>query len=345
MARWQLGDKDAARKWYLAGAAWMERYAAKDEEQRRFRAEAATLLGISVPADPGGQPAPQDERQLYTLILDAYPEAAWAYLRRGLAYVRAGEAQKAQTDYEQAVAQYTRAIQASARWALFANRANAYAELGKWEKASADYAEAIQDEACDLITRYRHGLLRLHLGDRDGYRKACGIMSDRFSKQENVAGTELALWVCVLAPDSVADLSRLVQWAERLLAAQPNNIVYMNTLGATLYRAGRFEDALKLLSKASIAYKPADELRSASAYNSLFLAMAHSRLQHAEEARKWMRKAISKIDASEQKKAAGEAASEPVPWNRRLTLRLLRTEAENLMKGQRQTPKQKDEPR
>jgi len=47
MARWQLGDKDEARKWYQKGVEWMEQKKAQDDEElRRFRAEAQGLLGI-----------------------------------------------------------------------------------------------------------------------------------------------------------------------------------------------------------------------------------------------------------------------------------------------------------
>jgi tetratricopeptide (TPR) repeat protein len=46
MAHWQLGDKETARKYYDQANARMAETAPKDDEQRRFRAEAAGLLGI-----------------------------------------------------------------------------------------------------------------------------------------------------------------------------------------------------------------------------------------------------------------------------------------------------------
>jgi tetratricopeptide (TPR) repeat protein len=46
MAHWQLGHKDEARKWYDKAIQWMEQNKPADEELRRFRAEAAELLGI-----------------------------------------------------------------------------------------------------------------------------------------------------------------------------------------------------------------------------------------------------------------------------------------------------------
>jgi tetratricopeptide (TPR) repeat protein len=44
MARWQLGDKKDARKWYDQAVQWMDKNQPKDEELGRFRAEAETLL-------------------------------------------------------------------------------------------------------------------------------------------------------------------------------------------------------------------------------------------------------------------------------------------------------------
>src|SRR5260370_18294218 len=50
MAKWQLGDKDEAREWYDKGVKRMAEETTKDAElRRRFRDEAAELLGIKPP--------------------------------------------------------------------------------------------------------------------------------------------------------------------------------------------------------------------------------------------------------------------------------------------------------
>jgi eukaryotic-like serine/threonine-protein kinase len=46
MAHWQLSEKETARKWYDQAVQWMEKNQPKNEELRRFRAEAEQLLGI-----------------------------------------------------------------------------------------------------------------------------------------------------------------------------------------------------------------------------------------------------------------------------------------------------------
>ena len=51
---------DTARNWYDRAVRWMNQRAPRDPELIRFRAEAATLLGLPVPSTstaPGTQPS------------------------------------------------------------------------------------------------------------------------------------------------------------------------------------------------------------------------------------------------------------------------------------------------
>src|SRR5205807_850000 len=68
---------------------------------------------------------------------------------------------------------------------------------------------------------------------------------------------------------------------------------------------------------------PASETAS-TAYARFFLAMAHQRLGHGEEARRWLSEAVRVADQE-------LAAKSPPPWNRRVTLQILRREAEGLI--------------
>jgi tetratricopeptide (TPR) repeat protein len=57
MARWQLGQRDEARTWYDKAVAWIRRKELENPELDRFRAEAATLLGLAdLPADVIARP-------------------------------------------------------------------------------------------------------------------------------------------------------------------------------------------------------------------------------------------------------------------------------------------------
>ncbi|NUQ65403.1 MAG: protein kinase [Pirellulales bacterium] len=53
MAHWQLGHEDEARQWYAKAVKWMDERRPRNEELRRFRAEAAELLRVQN-VSPGG---------------------------------------------------------------------------------------------------------------------------------------------------------------------------------------------------------------------------------------------------------------------------------------------------
>jgi tetratricopeptide (TPR) repeat protein len=50
-AYWQLGDKESARKWYDQAVQWTERNRPHDPQLRRFRQEAAEMLGVQDSTD------------------------------------------------------------------------------------------------------------------------------------------------------------------------------------------------------------------------------------------------------------------------------------------------------
>jgi tetratricopeptide (TPR) repeat protein len=52
MAHWQRGEKEQAHKWYEQAVQWMDKNQPANEELRRFRAEAAELLGAKDPPAP-----------------------------------------------------------------------------------------------------------------------------------------------------------------------------------------------------------------------------------------------------------------------------------------------------
>jgi tetratricopeptide (TPR) repeat protein len=60
MAHWHLGHKHESRQWYDRAVQWMKKNRPKDHELRRFRAEAAGLLGLEAQTEREGQTAPAD---------------------------------------------------------------------------------------------------------------------------------------------------------------------------------------------------------------------------------------------------------------------------------------------
>jgi tetratricopeptide (TPR) repeat protein len=329
MAHWQLDDADAARKWYLAAARWMEKFAPKNEELIRFRAEAAALLDISE-TETGARESTLDDRQLLKLVHDAWPDAAWPWMTRGRTHQALEKPDDAEADFRRALDAYTRRVELQPEfWALWAQRASASAELGEWEYAGRDFEKAVELNAAPAVW-YQLAIARLGANDRAGYRQICARIVERFVKAENVADADLLVWGCALAPESVVDYTELLGWAERLVAAHPKNFTRLNAHGAILYRAGRFQEALDRLNEARAAYGADDEQRTTMAYNDHFLAKTHHRLGHAGQARDLLKQAIGRTDQDRPDKSDARRRA-IAPWNRRLTLELLRSEAQSLI--------------
>jgi serine/threonine protein kinase/tetratricopeptide (TPR) repeat protein len=309
MARWQLGKKDEAARWYRLALRWMDEHKPTPgvrfgddqyhyEDLLRIRSEAAALLRLPELAPPEAQPGPIDVLGIANLLLEAGPSEALAYQNRG----------------------------------------NAYADSGRWDKAVADYAKAVELAPDQAQTWYFYALTRLGAADTKGYRSSCASILERFGKTEAPDTAYWAAWTCVVGPDAVAPPDRLVPLAEKALAKAPTSYDYLTTSGVALYRAGRFEEAVKRLGEADTAYKRDARFRQPVAYSWIFLAMAHHRLGQTEEARKWLDKAVQWMDQAGLEKGQDAASKIPMPWNRRLTLRLLRNEAETLIQGATTTP-------
>jgi tetratricopeptide (TPR) repeat protein len=216
---------------------------------------------------------------------------------------------------------------------VWIGRGNTYAELGQWKEAMADFSKAVELSNGESDSRYLLALAHLRVADVVGYRKLCTEMLEQFDLAAKTDSAHWALWTCALAADAVADWKVPQQLAEKALTANPKSYRFLNDHGVVLYRAGQYQRALERLTEAEMIYQLADHKQDAIAYNWLFLAMAHHRLRHVPEAQKWHQMAVQWID-QEMQKSKEAAAANPLPWNRRLTLQLLRRETEQLLAHQ-----------
>ena len=92
-------------------------------------------------------------------------------------------------------------------------------------------------------------------------------------------------WQASLIPTGINDREAFVRLAENAVDGLPANARHeaLNTLGAALYRAGRFEEAIRRLHEGINLRNGAEE-----PLDWPFLAMAHHRLGHVDEARRWL---------------------------------------------------------
>jgi tetratricopeptide (TPR) repeat protein len=199
---------------------------------------------------------------------------------------------------------------------LYARRGGAYARLEQWEKALADITRASELRPDDgWLIGHNRAVLYLAVGDEAGYRRVCAELLQRFGAGASLANAREAVWTGALRPDAVPDPSQFAHIAERVVAQEPKSAVNQRTLGAALYRAGRFEEAIQWLTRNG----------DGGFQGWPFLAMAHHRLGHAAEARQWLDKTI--------------ADAKPYDWVTRWELQLLRREARELIEGKAAEPK------
>jgi tetratricopeptide (TPR) repeat protein len=261
-----------------------------------------------------------------TKAIELDPDASLYWAHRG-------NAQNQMKKWDKAVADFSKALELSGDKAWFWDRrGEAYAELAQWEEATADFAKALEQEKNNPTHSYYLALTFLRRPDFAAYRKLCADMLGRFDSVAKTDATHSAVWTCVLAPDAVADWRVPLQLAEAVLVDNSKSNLALSLQGALLYRAGQFEEALKRLTEAERTYKPDDDQWSTIAFNWLFLALAHQRLGHTQEAKKWHDKAVQWIDLEMRKPNETAAFFLRLTWDRRLTLQLLRRESEELLR-------------
>jgi WD40 repeat protein len=199
-----------------------------------------------------------------------------------------------------------------------------YAESQQWDKAAAvfDRTCARQPQWCDIWLG--RAVTHLALRDNAGYRAACAGALARFRATPDLQAAATVSWACALGPDSGVDPAQLVRLAERAHAGNPGQYLYLRSLGACLFRAGRYKEALQRLQEASQAQPD-------SPMTGLLLALVHQKLGHPAEARRRLRQASRRMDDILADK------NRQVRWTEAAGLRLLRREAEEAV-GEPATP-------
>ena len=158
----------------------------------------------------------------------------------------------------------------------------------------------------------------------EGYRKACARLLERAERVDDERLFNDIAWMFVIGPDAVADYGPILQKARTAVESSPDESGSNNTLGVALYRAGKYDQAVERLNLA-VAKRGGEDTAS----DWIFLALAHHRLGHAEEAGKWLQKAAAWIDRHAAK----------LPWPHRLEMELFRAEANAVVKPGNNSPR------
>jgi WD40 repeat protein/tetratricopeptide (TPR) repeat protein len=187
------------------------------------------------------------------------------------------------------------------------------------------------------IARNRLAVLQLTLGRIDDYRATRDALLE-VSTEHSIPIANSIAWTSAFFEGSPEVVGRAIALAERLNTTR--NPSYLNTYGALLYRAHKFEEAIKQLEKATIirAQTRYDDRKDyGDTLDLLFSAMAKYRLSEAfparlEEAQADLKRALTRIDQMQvtPKIRYADDILERT-WNR-LEINLIRQEAEKLIK-------------
>ena len=211
---------------------------------------------------------------------------------------------------------------------FYSRRAELYAALGREDQAAADLAQAVARQIDEPETWRRHALFVVRQGDLDSYRRTCRQLLERFADRTDPETARTVQEALVLAPAALPP----GEWplpgprdprTGNLRHAAGGPVLH----AAVLYRLGRYREAIARMDETLRAYPPAgaDRPNEGTVIDWLFRAMAHQQLGEAAEARRWLDRALARIDQMERDGS--------LPWPYRLECNLLRREAEGLIQG------------
>jgi tetratricopeptide (TPR) repeat protein len=203
------------------------------------------------------------------------------------------------------------------------NRGYRYVQLGRWSQAASEFARASELQPDDACLWHFRAVAHLRAGEVRAYEQVCAAMVDRSEKTEDPKAAYHVVYSCVLRDGAIRDMARLVPLAR---VAAPYYYARPRVLGAALYRVGKYDEAVRYFETAAKTYPP-------RAGDWCFLAMAHHRLSHADEARRCLAEAARWIDEANRAELDDLTRTQPNwgEWHEPVVSQLLLREAEELL--------------
>jgi tetratricopeptide (TPR) repeat protein len=211
---------------------------------------------------------------------------------------------------------------------LWIARANYCGRRRGWQNAAAATVKVIELDPSDHLAWYHESVLKLQLGDAEGYRGICREMLARFSRSRIPNVVERTAKTCLLLPDAVGDPKLLLKVADQGVTgteAHGDYRWFALARGMAEYREGRFESAISWLRK---SVQPDSEARCLVGLGYVLLAMSQHQSGRLEDARA----ALNAADKLMQRDP-GEARRLGTDWDDWLRFRIVRREAAELVKG------------
>jgi tetratricopeptide (TPR) repeat protein len=248
------------------------------ERRRRLRPEDADACGLLAEAyqETGNLTG---ALAAFSRLLERAPEDHDARFERGLLALALAQPQVAADDFGRILAAEPDLEHARYR------RVQALIRLGRHREALANLDILIPKAPQDSALYQLRGTVREALGDSDQAR------GDREKAGALLPKDPLALnnraWILATGSIVQRDPERAVVLARQAVALAPGQQMSLNTLGVALYRAGDYVESISILERSLAAGKGEFD-----AFDLFFLAMAHHRLGHADQARACFDRAV-----------------------------------------------------
>jgi tetratricopeptide (TPR) repeat protein len=178
---------------------------------------------------------------------------------------------------------------------------------------------AVTADEVSVTSHYQAALLATTSGNTPRYREICSSMFKTYQDSDDPGATYFTAWASALGLDAADDYSAAIKLARYSVGKSPNDQQFQTGLGAILSRAGQYDEARSVLTE---AMKRATSERTSVSYINYFLAMSEHYMGNAEAAKEHLRAANETAEVELQQSP---------PWNRRLTIELLRKEAQALI--------------
>jgi WD40 repeat protein/Flp pilus assembly protein TadD len=310
-------------------------WSVEDETARdpaaRLRAAERRAIAVHWEAASNGYRGKNHARFLFHLkCLEGVPVLeAPDHVRRGKLYAWNGQWDKAGADFARAFELAPDSADLRFECGEF------YAEHGQWDKAAALCARAITLGALDDRQCSVNAYLRWQIGDREGYRRVCREMLERFGQTSDPGAAYRVARACLITPDLADEAERVTQLADRAVrgpVGTEGEGLVLQAKGMAEYRAGRYEQAVDWLRKS----QPLCAGHCGRSVSTFYLAMAYHRLGRADEARAALAQARKFVEQenSNLDLLAGIGAGEVL-----LICEIVRREAEGLIDGKAAGPR------
>src|SRR5262249_44969017 len=160
-----------------------------------------------------------------------------------------------------------------------------YQQFYLWDEAAADFDKGFElQPPGDPNLWLSHAALRLYVGDKEGYRRACAGMLERFGQTTDASTVQLLARACTLGPGAVDDYGRLRQLAGKAPADAPEATLNQDRLIALHFRAGQVEQAVRRFE----TFSQKHEFVWYESTTRLLLILAYDRLGQKEKMKKWV---------------------------------------------------------